>query len=238
MLHSFFLPAIYPCIFSFLFSLLFPLLANHPKIPLLPLETLSTNPHVVLLPAIIHPFLEFCILSILFCILIFIHEFGHFFFAKLFKVKVNEVKPKVYPELNEDFFLDLGFEDVKTVEVEPTEGLIKALCDDLNTPLALTFLHEDVNNLNKAETNEDKQKYKSQLLADAYMLGLLFQDAEVWFKGDATNNDAEWIEAKIQERIEAKKNKDWATADMIRNELKEQGVILEDSPQGTTWKRC
>ena len=38
-------------------------------------------------------------------------------------------------------------------------------------------------------------------------------------------------------RLEAKKNKDWATADAIRNELKEQGIILEDTPQGTTWKK-
>ena len=113
--------------------------------------------------------------------------------------------------------------------------MIEALCDDLNTPLALTFLHEDVNNLNKAENNDEKKKWKSQLLADAYMLGLLFQDPEVWFKGDDDN--ASEIEAKIQARLEAKKNKDWATADAIRNELKEQGIILEDTPQGTTWKK-
>lgn len=126
--------------------------------------------------------------------------------------------------------------DVEVISLEPTEGLINALCDDLNTPLALTYLHEDVNNLNKAETLADKQKYKSQLLADAYMLGLLFQDAEIWFKGDSNSENSE-IEAKIQARLDAKKNKDWATADAIRNELKEQGIILEDTPQGTTWKR-
>lgn len=120
-------------------------------------------------------------------------------------------------------------------DVEPSSGLIEALCDDLNTPLALTFLHEDVNNLNKAEDDNEKKKWKSQLLADAYMLGLLFQDPEVWFKGDDDN--ASEIEAKIQARLEAKKNKDWATADAIRNELKEQGIILEDTLQGTTWKK-
>lgn len=120
-------------------------------------------------------------------------------------------------------------------DVEPSSGLIEALCDDLNTPLALTFLHEDVNNLNKAEDDNEKKKWKSQLLADAYMLGLLFQDPEVWFKGDDDN--ASEIEAKIQARLDAKKNKDWATADAIRNELKEQGIILEDTPQGTTWKK-
>lgn len=131
----------------------------------------------------------------------------------------------------------LRVSDVKAQKVEPTAGLIAALCDDLNTPLALTFLHEDVNQLNKAESAEDQQKWKSQLLADAYMLGLLFQEPEVWFKGEQGDGEAQEIEAKIQARLEAKKNKDWATADAIRNELKAQGIILEDTPQGTTWKR-
>ena len=131
----------------------------------------------------------------------------------------------------------LRVSDVKAQKVEPTAGLIAALCDDLNTPLALTFLHGDVNQLNKAESAEDQQKWKSQLLADAYMLGLLFQEPEVWFKGEQGDDAAQEIEAKIQARLEAKKNKDWATADAIRNELKAQGIILEDTPQGTTWKR-
>ena len=98
-------------------------------------------------------------------------------------------------------------------------------------------MHEDVNNLNKADNDIDKKKWKSQLLADAYMLGLLFQDPEVWFKGEQGDDGAAEIEAKIQARLEAKKNKDWATADAIRNELKAQGIILEDTPQGTSWKR-
>ncbi len=130
----------------------------------------------------------------------------------------------------------LRVKDVKVEKVEPDARVVEALADDLNTPLALSYLHENVNNLNKAESEEDKIKYKSELLANAYLLGLLWQDAESWFKGGTEGDDAE-IEAKIQARAEAKKNKDWATADKIRNELKEQGIILEDGPNGTTWKK-
>lgn len=125
--------------------------------------------------------------------------------------------------------------NIPAEKTEPSEKLIAALCDDLNTPLALSYLHETLGNLNKAETKEERVKYKSELLANAYMLGLLYNDAESWFKG-AASDDAE-IEALIAKRTEAKKNKDWATADAIRNELKERGIVLEDSAAGTTWKK-
>lgn len=125
--------------------------------------------------------------------------------------------------------------DIPAEKTEPSEKLIAALCDDLNTPLALSYLHETLGNLNKAETKEERIKYKSELMANAYMLGLLYNNAESWFKG-AASDDAE-IEALIAKRTEAKKNKDWATADAIRNELKERGIVLEDSASGTTWKK-
>lgn len=125
--------------------------------------------------------------------------------------------------------------DIPAEKTEPSEKLIAALCDDLNTPLALSYLHETLGNLNKAETKEERIKYKSELMANAYMLGLLYNNAESWFKG-AASDDAE-IEALIAKRAEAKKNKDWATADAIRNELKERGIVLEDSAAGTTWKK-
>ena len=128
--------------------------------------------------------------------------------------------------------------DVPTAKTEPSEKLITALADDLNTPLALSYLHEEVANLNKAESTEERSLIKAQLMADAYMLGLLYNDPETWFKGNNANDDASKIEALIAKRTEAKKNKDWATADAIRNELKERGIILEDSPTGTTWKKA
>jgi len=128
--------------------------------------------------------------------------------------------------------------DVPAAKAEPSEKLIAALADDLNTPLALSYLHEDVNLLNKAETAEEKARAKAQFLADAEMLGLMYNEPQAWFKGtDSADKTAE-IESLIAQRAEAKKNKDWATADAIRNQLKEQGIILEDGPAGTTWKRA
>ena len=127
--------------------------------------------------------------------------------------------------------------DVPTKEVAPNPKVIEALADDLNTPLALSYLHEMVNNLNKAENAEERTSLKSELMASAYMLGLLYNEPEAWFKGENNDETAE-IEELIQQRAVAKKNKDWATADAIRNKLKERGIILEDSPSGTTWKRA
>lgn len=127
--------------------------------------------------------------------------------------------------------------DVPTIEIEPDSRIIEALADDLNTPLALSYLHEIVNDLNKAESAEERSRLKSLLLKSAYMLGLLYNEPESWFKGEGNDDEATEIEALIAKRAEAKKNKDWATADAIRDELKAKGIVLEDSPTGTTWKK-
>ena len=100
------------------------------------------------------------------------------------------------------------------------EGVIDALCDDLNTPLALARLI----------ALEDPGAIK----ASAALLGLLQSAAEEWFRGGA---DQDTIEGKIAERAEAKKNRDFTTADRIREELKADGIILEDGASGTTWRR-
>lgn len=134
----------------------------------------------------------------------------------------------------------LRVKDVPAVEETADERVVAALADDLNTPLALTYLHEITNALNKAKTENEQARLKGRLLAAAGLLGLLWQNPESWFKSGIANGglDAASIEAKIAERVAAKKNKDYALADKIRNELKEQGIILEDTPSGTTWKKA
>jgi cysteinyl-tRNA synthetase len=99
-------------------------------------------------------------------------------------------------------------------------GVIDALRDDLNTPLALSRLSA----IDDAAT----------LKATARLLGVLTATAEEWFQGDG---DSSAIECRIAARAEAKANRDFATADRIRDELKAEGIVLEDGPDGTTWRR-
>ena len=102
---------------------------------------------------------------------------------------------------------------------EIDSGVIDALSDDLNTPLALSRL---------------AQLDGATLKASAALMGLLSETLQTWFKGDA---DGDAIERRIAERAEAKANRDFATADRIRGELRAEGIVLEDGPGGTTWRR-
>jgi cysteinyl-tRNA synthetase len=130
-----------------------------------------------------------------------------------------------------------GLADVDAGELVPAEKLVAALTDDLNTPLALSVMHDLAGQANRAEDAADKARIKGELLAGGALLGILQQSAADWFQGgDDLDGDA--IEAMIAQRVEARKNKDFAESDRIRDALAEQGVILEDGPQGTTWKKA
>jgi cysteinyl-tRNA synthetase len=120
--------------------------------------------------------------------------------------------------------------------------IMDALCDDLNTPLAISHLHELVGNLNKASDRAEAKELHASILAGAEVLGLLSADPEEWFKGVSAGSegglDASAIEKLIEERTSARAAKDFATSDRIRDELAEQGIVLEDSAGTTTWKRA
>ncbi|EJD6046547.1 MULTISPECIES: cysteine--tRNA ligase [Providencia] len=119
---------------------------------------------------------------------------------------------------------------------------IEAMNDDFNTPEAYSVLFDMVREVNrlKSEDMSAANAMAAQLRELAGVLGLLEQDPESFLKGGAqTEDDAEVakIEALIQQRLDARQNKDWAQADAARDELTAMGVVLEDGATGTTWRR-
>ena len=116
----------------------------------------------------------------------------------------------------------------------------QALLDDLNTPIAVRELLAIAKAMPLAEPAQ-QSVLKGRLLAGAMLLGLLNHEPDEWFKMTlaARSNDlsSEQIEALIEQRKAAKLAKDYALADTIRQGLEAKGVILEDSREGTRWRR-
>ncbi len=125
------------------------------------------------------------------------------------------------------------------VEVQlADEPFYQALNDDLNTPQAIAELHALAKQLHKAEAG-DRAGLKARILAAGNLLGILESDPEEWLQAGAEGElSAEDIEARIEARQAAKADKDYARADEIREELLQQGIVLEDSREGTKWRRA
>jgi cysteinyl-tRNA synthetase len=137
--------------------------------------------------------------------------------------------------------------DVETAEPATPTEIEAALLDDLNTPEALKIIAELATASRRATTPGARKAAKSALLGAGAMLGLLRHDPEAWFKqglvasagGDATaaiTIDADEIDALIAQRNDARKLRNFAEADRIRDALAARGIAIEDGAQGTRWK--
>ncbi|GFE94628.1 cysteine--tRNA ligase [Acetobacter persici] len=117
-------------------------------------------------------------------------------------------------------------------DVAAPESVLRALAEDLNTPMAIAELH-----VLAGQALAGDRTAAGALKAGAALLGLLQEDPEKWFKGDHSDEDAQ-IDALIAERAAAKKARDFARADALRDQLQGQGIVLEDTKDGTIWRRA
>lgn len=122
-------------------------------------------------------------------------------------------------------------------DAEPSADLpaavLDALADDLNTPRAIAEMHRLADEALAGDADA-----AAAMKATGAILGLLQQDADAWFRGGADDGlDAAAIEDLIERRTAARKSRDFAEADRIRDELAANGIVLEDGAGGTTWRR-
>src|SRR5499427_5610398 len=121
---------------------------------------------------------------------------------------------------------------------ETVRPVREALEDDLNTPLALTHLHELAGAINRTSSDAERSELQRALETGGRLMGLLGQSPLDWLQGSA-KADAERIEERIAARAGARRQRRFAEADRIRTELAGEGIILEDKPDGTTtwWRK-
>lgn len=137
-----------------------------------------------------------------------------------------------------------GIEPMRSEDVPETEHdqrFVELMNDDFNCPGAISVLHGLANDINqhRREGREDEARQAARVMIRlGDILGILQQNPDAFFQADTGGElAAEDIEAKIQARADARKAKDFAGADRIRDELAEQGIILDDSREGTSWRR-
>ena len=121
----------------------------------------------------------------------------------------------------------------KTDSKELQEDVLNPLLEDLNTPEYISKLHSLYD-----ESSKGSKSSKAQFLAACQLIGLLEEDKRSWenFKKSKAKVDENFINAKIKDRNNARKKGDYKLADIIRKELENNGVIIEDKKKQTTWK--
>lgn len=128
--------------------------------------------------------------------------------------------------------------DVEAADVEAPEAFLSALHDDLNTPKALSEIFQITGAANKAETDEARATAKGQLLAAGKLLGIAQGDPDAWFGlSSLAPEERTEIDELIAKRNQARAEKDWPTADAVRDELTARHIQVDDGPEGSTWRK-
>lgn len=128
------------------------------------------------------------------------------------------------------------------------EKFEKAMQDDFNTPEAIAVMFELARAINRrkhdGETDDETRRLAAVLRHMGSLLGLLQSDPRSLLKAGLASSqtadsgvDSDWIESQIAARLEARNRRDWSASDQIRDALKARGIVLEDSAEGTTWRR-
>ncbi len=133
---------------------------------------------------------------------------------------------------------DMASVDVAASDRTVPAELENALLDDLNTPEAFAVIARLANAARAADSNDAKRSAKAALLGAGELLGLLQGDADQWFKqtrGGVAVDEVE-IQRLVDERSAAKRTRNFAESDRIRDQLFAMGVLVEDTPQGARWK--
>ena len=133
----------------------------------------------------------------------------------------------------------IDVDDSARAAAEPPDELVAALEDDLNSPQAMAELFGLAKELNKTDDVAEKQRLAAIIYAAGDLMGILQTDPEGWFAGHVEGElSAQEIEAFVEQRHLAKQNRDFKEADRIRDTLADAGVQIEDSRDGTTWRRA
>ncbi len=128
-------------------------------------------------------------------------------------------------------------QDVEISSEVVSEDIMESLLDDLNTPKVLAKLNTLSNTLSSADSDE-KRNIKNNLIATGKILGVMQEDPSIWLGYNQTANpEKEEIEGLINQRNEARRSKDFKLADQIRDKLKSKGIEIEDTKNGTIWRK-
>ena len=172
------------------------------------------------------------------------------FYGTLATIEETLARNTAYKDISEKDIFGIHEEYLKKISLLP-ERFVEAMDDDFNTARAIGYIFDTVRILNsymadktflpEAEPLFVLNAAKGYLREVGKVLGLFLDDPAAYFERDRDREtgkralDREEIEQLIERRSEARRMKDWKKADRLRDELKEKGIVLKDSPDGTTW---